>query len=48
MLLTEDDLKQMGIDSLGDRKALLYEIKRLDRWDGFLWRTELTEENSGR
>lgn len=47
MLLTEEDLKQMGIDSLGDRKALLYEIKRLDKWDGFLWRTELTEENTG-
>eukprot|EP00768_Dysnectes_brevis_P006845 gnl/Dysnectes_brevis/555_a613_6249.p1 GENE.gnl/Dysnectes_brevis/555_a613_6249~~gnl/Dysnectes_brevis/555_a613_6249.p1 ORF type:complete len:202 (-),score=33.20 gnl/Dysnectes_brevis/555_a613_6249:32-613(-) len=42
MLLTEDNLKDdVGVESLGDRKALLYEIQRLDKWEGFLWRTDL-------
>lgn len=45
MLLNESELKDVGIDSLGDRKALLYEIGRLDRWEGFLWRYELDDQN---
>ena len=40
-LLNETELKEMGVDSLGDRKALLYEIQRLDKWEGYLWRYEL-------
>ncbi|GIQ87624.1 hypothetical protein KIPB_009701 [Kipferlia bialata] len=41
MLLTEDDLRYMDVESLGDRKAMMYEIQRLDKWKGFLWRSEV-------
>ena len=43
MLLNEAELKEIGVDSLGDRKALLYEISRLEKWEGFLWRYELDD-----
>lgn len=43
MLLNETELKDIGVDSLGDRKALLYEIGRLNSWEGFLWRYELDD-----
>ncbi|KAH0577871.1 GTA-1-like protein [Spironucleus salmonicida] len=46
ILLNEQELRDMGVDSLGDRKALLYEIQRLDKWEGFLWRYELEDANS--
>lgn len=46
MLLNENELKEIGVDSLGDRKALLYEIGRLDKWEGFLWRYELDNSDN--
>lgn len=45
MLLEEAELRDIGVESLGDRKALCYEIRRLEKWKGFLWRTDLETGN---
>ncbi|GKT15357.1 Trophozoite antigen GTA-1 [Aduncisulcus paluster] len=41
IMLTEEDLRCLGVDSLGDRKALVWEIDRLKLWTGFVWRGEI-------
>eukprot|EP00766_Chilomastix_caulleryi_P005307 gnl/Chilomastix_caulleri/677.p1 GENE.gnl/Chilomastix_caulleri/677~~gnl/Chilomastix_caulleri/677.p1 ORF type:complete len:180 (+),score=43.27 gnl/Chilomastix_caulleri/677:56-595(+) len=45
MLIEEPDLIAMNVQSLGDRKALMYEIGKLKDWVGFLWRHDLELSN---
>ncbi|GKT23126.1 hypothetical protein ADUPG1_012331 [Aduncisulcus paluster] len=39
---TEDDLLDMGIDSFGDRKGIVWEITHLLDWTGILFRKRLS------
>jgi hypothetical protein len=44
-LLTEEELRDsLSVDSLGDRKCIMFEIGRLSQWSGWLWRGEVDGE----